>query len=135
MSWKAFAEAIATANGRAARAVLQAISSSLGLDQGGGDARTSVAFTIALISLCAKMSKADGVSSQLEAAAFHRIFHVPPEECANVERIYDLARQDVLGFEAYAGQLARLLEQEPEVKRDVLDAMAERLAELEAEEG
>lgn len=123
MSWKGFAEAIATANGRRARAVLEAILGALDRVITKGDARNSVAFTVALVSLCAKMSKADGVSSHLEAAAFHTIFHVPDDERRNVERLYDLAKQDVLGFETYTAQLALLLAEEPELKRDVLEAL------------
>jgi len=123
MSWKGFAEAIAAANGRAARAVLEAILGVLDRSAAKRDVRNSVTFTIALVSLCAKMSKADGVSSHLEAAAFHDIFHVPDDERANVERLYELARQDLLGFDTYTSQLARLLADQPEIKRDVLEAL------------
>jgi DnaJ like chaperone protein len=82
-----------------------------------------VAFTIAVISLCAKLSKEDGVSTQLEAKAFEDVYHVPPEERANVERLYNLAKQDVAGYDVYADKVARLLAEEPQLKRDVLEAL------------
>src|SRR5262249_52768485 len=55
--------------------------------------------------------------------AFERIYHVPPEEARNVERLYDLAKRDVAGYEAYADQVSKLLANEPELKRDVLEAL------------
>ncbi|MDZ5698151.1 DnaJ family molecular chaperone [Chelativorans sp. M5D2P16] len=76
----------------------------------GGDPqlRRQVAFSIALIALSAKMAKADGVVTQAEVRAFHEIFSVPREELRNVARLYDLAKKDVAGFEAYARQMAGL---------------------------
>src|SRR5579864_7749938 len=59
-----------------------------------------VAFTIAVIALAGKMAKADGDVSDAELAAFQRVFQVPPQEAANVQRIFNLARQDVAGYEA-----------------------------------
>ncbi|MEX0956835.1 MAG: DnaJ family molecular chaperone [Rhizobiaceae bacterium] len=70
--------------------------------------RRQVAFSVAIIALAAKMAKADGVVTQAEVGAFREIFHVPPEEERNVLRLYNLAQQDVAGFEAYADQMARL---------------------------
>lgn len=68
-----------------------------------------IAFTIAFVSLAAKMAKADGVAVQVEAEAFERSFHVPEDERANVMRVYHLAAQDVAGYEAYAERIAALL--------------------------
>lgn len=70
--------------------------------------RRRVAFSIALISLSAKMAKADGVVSPDEVRAFHEIFSVPRQEARNVAKLYNLAKQDVAGFEAYAGQMSAL---------------------------
>ena len=75
---------------------------------GDPETRRKVAFSIAMIALSAKMAKADGVVTVDEVAAFERIFEVPPGERRNVARIYDLAKGDVAGFEAYAMQLAAL---------------------------
>jgi DnaJ like chaperone protein len=82
-----------------------------GLLGGGGldpQAQKQVAFTIGVIALGAKMAKADGHVSPDEVAAFKSVFRVPPDEMRNVARVFDLAKQDVAGFEAYARQLAGL---------------------------
>ena len=84
-----------------------------------------VAFTIAVIALAGKMAKADGQVSDAEQAAFQRVFQVPPHEAANVQRIFNLARQDVAGYEAYAGQIARLFVGNPALLEDVLDGLFE----------
>jgi len=76
--------------------------------QGDPQLRRRVAFSIAHIALSAKMAKADGIVSADEVRAFHEIFSVPREEMRNVRRLYDLAKQDVAGFEAYARQMAGL---------------------------
>jgi DnaJ like chaperone protein len=55
----------------------------------------SVAFTIAVIALGAKMAKADGEVTRNEVAAFRQVFAIPPGEEANAARVFNLARQDV----------------------------------------
>lgn len=75
---------------------------------GDPDLRRKVAFSVAMIALSAKMAKADGVVTQNEIRAFHEIFSIPPAERRNVARLYDLAMQDVAGFEAYSERIARL---------------------------
>lgn len=70
--------------------------------------RRKVAFSVAMIALSAKMAKADGVVTQDEIRAFHEIFSVPANERAHVARLYDLAKQDVAGFESYSQHIAQL---------------------------
>jgi DnaJ like chaperone protein len=89
------------------------------------EADPGIVFTIAVIALAGKMAKADGSVSDAELNAFERVFHVPPEEDANVRRIFNLARQDVAGYEAYAGQIARLFVGNPAILEDVLDGLFE----------
>ena len=48
------------------------------------------------------MARADGVVTQDEVRAFHRIFEIPPDEMRNVQRLYNLAQADTAGFETYA---------------------------------
>lgn len=89
--------------------------------------RRRVTFSIALIALSAKMAKADGVVTDAEVLAFRQVFKVPPEEFENVSRIYNLAKQDVAGFDAYSAQVRRLFPgddpSDDEVLQDVLDAL------------
>lgn len=75
---------------------------------GDAELRRRVAFSVAMIALSAKMAKADGVVSQDEVRAFYEIFAVPPEHARDVARLYDLAQQDVAGYELYAQRMARL---------------------------
>jgi DnaJ like chaperone protein len=90
-----------------------------------GDSEPGIVFTIAVIALGAKMAKADGTVTADEIEAFGRIFRVPPEEEANVRRIFNFARQDTAGFEIYAGQIARTFRGNPAMLEDVLDGLFE----------
>ncbi|MEL6683616.1 MAG: molecular chaperone DjiA [Pseudomonadota bacterium] len=65
----------------------------------------TVAFTIAVIALGAKMAKADGRVTKDEVVAFREVFLIPPEEEANAARVFNLARQDVAGFDIYARRI------------------------------
>ena len=65
----------------------------------------SVAFTIAVIALGAKMAKVDGTVTRNEVTAFREVFVIPPAEEANAARIFNLARQDVAGYEDYARRI------------------------------
>ena len=71
-------------------------------------AERSVGFTIAVIALGAKMAKADGTVTRDEVSAFRRVFAIPEGEEANAARVFNLARQDVAGFDAYARKVAAL---------------------------
>lgn len=81
----------------------------------------SVAFTIAVIALGAKMAKADGAVTRAEVAMFRRIFHVAPEDEAHAARVFNLARQDVAGFEIYASKIAALFG--PEGRKTLIDVL------------
>ena len=65
----------------------------------------TVAFTIAVIALGAKMAKADGHVTRDEVTAFTEVFHIPAEEEANAARLFNLARTDIAGFEEYAERI------------------------------
>ncbi len=98
------------------------------LQRFGGSAETadperSVAFTIGVIALGAKMAKVDGWVSGAEITAFKQVFQVEPEELGNVARVFNLAKQDAAGFEAYADQLARLFADRPQVLENVIDSL------------
>jgi DnaJ like chaperone protein len=82
-----------------------------------------VAFTIGVIALGAKMAKADGVVTRDEVKAFKEVFKIPKGEAENVARIFNLAKQDVAGFELYARQLDRLFHSNRELLTDVMDGL------------
>jgi DnaJ like chaperone protein len=86
-------------------------------------AQHQVAFTIGVIALGAKMAKADGVVTRDEIIAFKEVFKVPEGEMENVSRVFNLAKQDVVGYEAYANQLASLLKGNHKLLEDVLEAL------------
>jgi DnaJ like chaperone protein len=85
--------------------------------------RDEVAFTIGVIALAAKLAKADGTVSRDEVEVFKRVFPVPREEEANVGHLFNLAKQDVAGFDSYARQLASLFRSRPGVLEDLLDSL------------
>lgn len=87
------------------------------------EAMRRITFTIGVIALSAKMAKADGRVTREEVEAFKQVFRVAPEEMRNVARVFDLARQDTAGFEAYAQQVADLLRGQKAALTDLLDAL------------
>jgi len=89
------------------------------------EADPGLVFTIALVALSGKMARADGVLSDHEFDIFRRTFGLAPEDEAQVRRIFNLARQDVAGYEVYAAQIARVFAGNPAVLEDVLDGLFE----------
>lgn len=83
----------------------------------------SVAFTIAVIALSAKMAKADGLVTRDEVTAFREVFHIPPSEEASAARVFNLAREDVAGFEEYAGRIARMFDGDSAVLSDLMEGL------------
>lgn len=71
----------------------------------------SVAFTIAVIALGAKMAKADGLVTRDEVTAFREVFEIPKSEEKNAARIFNMARHDVAGFEEYAQRIRAMFGQ------------------------
>lgn len=86
--------------------------------------RRSLAFTIGVIALSAKMAKADGVVAPVEVEAFHKVFSISPADLAEIDRAFELAAGDVAGFDAYARQLHDLFKDEPTTLEDVLHGLA-----------
>jgi DnaJ like chaperone protein len=85
----------------------------------------SVAFTIAVIALGAKLAKADGQVTRGEVSAFRRVFVIPPEEEGNAARVFNLARQDVAGFDLYASKIAAMFPARDPVLMDVMEGLFE----------
>lgn len=87
------------------------------------DGTKQIAFTIGVITLGAKMAKADGVVTKDEIQAFREVFSVPPEEMKNVSKVFNLARRDAAGFEPYAKQIAKLFQDDPQVLEDLIHGL------------
>lgn len=124
MQWINIRRTLGLDEGGPLRAAFDELVAALGLDRlRPGPVESRVAFTIALVTLAAKMSKADGVSSPIEAQVLEHLFDVPENERPHLKRVFDLASQDIAGFEIYAGRLAKLLVDEPELKISVLECL------------
>jgi DnaJ like chaperone protein len=114
---------IANAVGDAGNSVLDDLAHVFGLGRNAGKPENDVAFTIGVIALSAKMAKADGIVSPAEVAAFRQVFQTSPTEASHVARIFDLAKQDVAGYEVYADQIAGLLKDDKKLRQDVLEGL------------
>ena len=83
----------------------------------------SVAFAIAVIGLGAKMAKADGLVTRDEVTAFREVFTIPKSEEKNAARIFNLARQDVAGFEEYAARINTMFSDNQSVLCDLMEGL------------
>lgn len=83
----------------------------------------TVAFTIAVIALGAKMAKADGQVTRDEVTAFREVFHIPPNEEANAARLFNMARTDVAGFEDYAARIKAMYGNEDRPLCDLMEGL------------
>ncbi len=83
----------------------------------------SVAFTIAVIALGAKMAKADGTVTRDEVSAFRQVFSIPAGEEANAARVFNLARQDVAGFDGYARKIRAMFDKDSDILTDLMEGL------------
>jgi DnaJ like chaperone protein len=83
----------------------------------------SVAFTIAVIALGAKMAKADGQVTRDEVTAFREVFHIAAQDEAGAARVFNLARQDVAGFEEYAARIRAMFDGHPQTLTDLTEGL------------
>ena len=83
----------------------------------------SVAFTIAVIALGAKMAKADGQVKRSEVAAFREVFRIAAEDEADAARVFNLARTDVAGYLEYARSIRKMFQDESGVLCDVMEGL------------
>ena len=83
----------------------------------------SIAFTIAVIALGAKMAKADGLVTRDEVMAFREVFQIAREDEAGAAKVFNLARQDVAGFEDYATRVREMFGAGHEALGDLLEGL------------
>lgn len=106
---------------------LSALTAGEGLSQVFDQLRTpperSVAFAIAVVALGAKMAKADGQVTRDEVTAFREVFHIAAKDEAGAAKVFNLARQDVTGFEDYAARIKSMFSGAPETLRDLLEGL------------
>jgi len=113
---------LAGAVGDAGGGFLGELARVFGLDRS-AEPQSDIAFTIAVIALSAKMARVDGVVSPLEVQAFKQVFQTRPEEERNVKRVFNLAKQDIAGYETYADEIAKLLKNNRKLLQDVLEGL------------
>lgn len=82
-----------------------------------------VGFAIAVIALGAKMAKADGLVTRDEVTAFREVFVISPEDEAAAARVFNLARQDVAGFEDYAKRVKAMYGDDCHALFDLMDGL------------
>jgi DnaJ like chaperone protein len=69
------------------------------------------------------MAKADGLVRPTEVAAFRQVFQIAPADEAAAARVFNLARQDIAGFDVYAARIARMFRDQPQVLEDILEGL------------
>ena len=82
-----------------------------------------VAFTVGVIALAAKMAKADGVVTKDEVKAFKTAFKVSDAEMKQGARVFNLAKQNVAGYEDCAEQLVIVFKGNRKILEDVLEGL------------
>ncbi len=113
--WERIAEALAAlANGEGLAAVF---------DKLWAEPERTVAFTIAVVALGAKMAKADGLVTRNEVAAFREVFTIPERDEENAARVFNLARQDVAGFDSYARKIAAMFDDRHDTLFDLMEGL------------
>jgi len=83
----------------------------------------TVAFAIAVIALSAKMAKADGLVTRDEVTAFREVFHISPADEPQAAKVYNLARQDIAGYQSYARSIAQMFEPGASILEDLLEGL------------
>ncbi len=83
----------------------------------------SVAFTIAVIALGAKMAKADGQVTRDEVTAFREVFQIAREDEANAAKVFNMARTDVAGYRDYARQIQVMFKDDRETLCDLMEGL------------
>ena len=87
------------------------------------DLDEALPFTVGMISLAAKMAKADGVVTKDEVHAFKKAFKVSDAEMKHAARAFNLAKQDVSGYETCAEELVAVFRGDRKVLEYILEGI------------
>jgi len=80
-------------------------------------------FAVSLIILTAKLAKADGHVSKEELIAVKDKLKIPKHELDQVGKIFNKAKEDSLGYESYARQIAQIYQNQPAVLDEVINIL------------
>ena len=80
-------------------------------------------FAIALIILTAKLAKVDGQVSKEELIAIKNKLKIPEHEIDQVGKIFNKAKEDSLGYEPYAQQIAQIYRNNLAVLDEVINIL------------
>ena len=80
-------------------------------------------FAIALIILTAKLAKADGYVSREELIAIKNKLKIPEHEINQVGKIFNKAKEDSLGYEPYAQQIAQIYRNNTVVLDEIINTL------------
>ena len=86
-------------------------------------AQSQQIFVISLVILTAKLAKADGHVSKEELIAIKQKLKVPDNEIDQVGKIFNKAKEDSLGYEPYAQQIAQIYQNKPAVLDEVINIL------------
>ena len=88
-----------------------------------GFAHSQQVFAIALIILTAKLAKADAHVSREELIAIKNKLKIPEHEIDQVGKIFNKAKEDSLGYEPYAQQIAQIYRNNPVVLDEIINTL------------
>ena len=88
-----------------------------------GFAQQQQIFVISLIILTAKLAKVDGHVSKEELVAVKEKLKIPEHEVDQVGKIFNKAKEDSLGYEPYAQQIAQIYRRNPAVLDEVINIL------------
>ena len=80
-------------------------------------------FAISLVILTAKLAKADGHVSKEELVAIKEKLKIPNNEIEQVSKVFNKAKEDNLGYEPYAKQIAQIYQNNPAVLDEVINIL------------
>ena len=86
-------------------------------------AHSQQVFAVALIILTAKLAKADGHVSREELIAIKNKLKIPEHEIDQVGKIFNKAKEDSLGYEPYAQQIAQIYRNNPVVLDEIINTL------------